>query len=61
MGEHVQILWQCDQCSYEEWRWPDQEPWLCVICGWMRWAPIAERRVEVEETDAGAEPSPDAG
>ena len=36
-----QCLFQCDQCTNEEWRPADQEPWLCVVCGWYRWGVIA--------------------
>jgi hypothetical protein len=43
------VLFRCDQCTYEEWREATQEPWLCPVCGWMRWTAIA--------TDEAAEPS----
>lgn len=42
----VRVLWSCDQCATEEWRGPRDEPWLCVVCGYMRWRPIAEQRAE---------------
>lgn len=36
MSELVEF--ECDRCGHREWRPPEQEPWLCVICGWMRWS-----------------------
>lgn len=42
----IRVLWSCDQCATEEWRGPLDEPWLCVVCGYMRWRPIAEQRAE---------------
>lgn len=36
-------LFQCDQCTYEEWRADDDEPYLCPVCGYMRWERIAHR------------------
>jgi ribosomal protein L37AE/L43A len=44
----MDILYRCDQCSHEEWRSAGQEPWLCVVCGYMRWEAVAES----ESTDA---------
>jgi len=35
------VLFRCDQCSYEEWREAHEEPWLCVVCGNMRWGVVA--------------------
>ncbi|MFQ5744012.1 MAG: hypothetical protein ACE5HV_10540 [Acidobacteriota bacterium] len=37
----MSTLFRCDQCVYEEWRDDDQEPWLCAVCGNMRWERIA--------------------
>lgn len=37
----MKALYRCDQCSYEEWRRLGEEPWLCVVCGWMRWELVA--------------------
>lgn len=34
-------LYRCDQCSHEEWRALGEEPWLCAVCGWMRWELLA--------------------
>jgi len=50
------ILFRCDQCSHEEWREADQEPWLCAVCGWMRWSVIA-----TDEPDATDEPGGPSG
>lgn len=47
------VLWQCDQCAFEEWRPADQEPWLCAACGYFRWRALAIATAE--------EPSPDEG
>lgn len=44
----MNILYRCDQCTHEEWREAGQEPWLCVVCGYMRWEAIASE-VEVAE------------
>ncbi len=49
----VQYLFQCDQCGYEEWRDPDQDTWLCAVCGSMRWSVVAT------EADEAAGPNPD--
>jgi len=38
----MNCLFQCDQCSYEEWRPEEQEPWLCPVCGNMRWGVVTE-------------------
>ena len=46
------VLFRCDQCTYEEWREATQEPWLCPVCGWMRWARIATD--ETEDSADGA-------
>jgi len=35
------VLFGCDQCAYEEWRDATQEPWLCPVCGGMRWTRVA--------------------
>jgi hypothetical protein len=42
-GEGTKVLFRCDQCAHEEWRERDQEPWLCVVCGWMRWQVVDVR------------------
>ena len=54
----MNILYRCDQCTHEEWREEGQEPWLCVVCGYMRWAVIAsegELSVEVERNNGSDE------
>ena len=38
--ETGRVLGECDQCAYREWRPADQEPWLCVICGYERWRAV---------------------
>lgn len=38
----MNCLFRCHQCSYEEWRPEDREPWLCLVCGYMRWSAIAD-------------------
>ncbi len=55
----MNILYRCDQCTHEEWREEGQEPWLCVVCGYMRWGAIAsEAEVSVEiKWDSGEEES----
>ena len=55
----MNILYRCDQCTHEEWREEGQEPWLCVVCGYMRWEAIAsEAEVSVEiKWDSGEEES----
>lgn len=35
------VLFQCDQCAFQEWRPEDEEPWLCLVCGYMRWQVVA--------------------
>ena len=37
----MNCLFRCDQCSHEEWRPEEQEPWLCLVCGYMRWGVVA--------------------
>lgn len=50
-----QCLFECDQCTYREWRPEEQEPWLCVVCGYMRWSVVAVgERDEDGEQDASA-------
>lgn len=44
------VLFCCDQCGYEEWRAADREPWLCAVCGGMRWGVVEQ---EPEEPDGG--------
>ena len=53
----MNILYRCDQCTHEEWREEGQEPWLCVVCGYMRWGAVAsDAEVSVEiKWDSGAE------
>jgi ribosomal protein L37AE/L43A len=36
----MKALFECDQCGNQEWRRRDREPWLCVVCGYMRWAVV---------------------
>ena len=36
----MSCLFQCDQCGHEEWRSEEQEPWLCIVCDWMRWSEV---------------------
>lgn len=45
------VLFECNQCSHQEWRSEDQEPWLCLVCGNMRWSVVA-----TEESQDGGEP-----
>ena len=58
----MNILYRCDQCTHEEWREAGQEPWLCVVCGYMRWEAIAsEAEVSVEiEWDSGVDETEEA-
>jgi len=53
----MEILYRCDQCSYEEWREAGQEPWLCVVCGYMRWGAVAEAESPpgVDDSEAPSE------
>lgn len=37
----MQVLFECDQCANQEWRDESQEPWLCPVCGNMRWGVVA--------------------
>ena len=55
------VLFSSDQCGHEEWREADQEPWLCAVCGWMRWSVVATAEPEAvsdSELDAGAADDP---
>lgn len=48
----MQVLFRCDQCRYEEW-WPEeQEPWLCLVCGYMRWGRVAEECDALDGTES---------
>ena len=38
----MNCLFRCHQCSYEEWRPEGQDPWLCVVCGYMMWTVVAD-------------------
>lgn len=49
----MRALYRCDQCRHEEWRQLGEEPWLCVVCGWMRW----ELVTTAEEPDSEASDS----
>lgn len=37
----MEVLFECDQCTYQEWRPEEQEPWLCPVCGNMRWGIVS--------------------
>jgi hypothetical protein len=50
----MEILYRCDQCSHEEWREAGQEPWLCIVCGYMRWEAVAEAGSSTGEEDSEA-------
>jgi hypothetical protein len=47
-------LFECDQCAHQEWRPESQEPWLCAVCGYMRWSVVA-----VQEGPGPAKPPQD--
>ena len=47
----MNILYRCDQCTHEEWREAGQEPWLCVVCGYMRWEAIAAEAESSQDLD----------
>lgn len=50
----MDALYRCDQCGYEEWRRLGEEPWLCLVCGWMRWELVATAEPEADgESDSG--------
>lgn len=49
----MESLYRCDQCGHDEWRPTGQEPWLCLVCGGMRWEEVARR----ETPPGAAEPS----
>jgi hypothetical protein len=51
------VLFRCDQCRYEEWREASQEPWLCPVCGGMRWERVTTD--EPEERSSGQAPGDD--
>lgn len=38
----MNCVFRCDQCGHEEWRAEEQEPWLCAVCGYMRWSVVAD-------------------
>ncbi len=52
MDASSQVLFECDQCGNREWRPGDQEPWLCAVCGYMRWSIVAESEAD-EGSDEG--------
>ena len=39
-------LFRCDQCGFEEYRPEDDETWLCMVCGWMRWTLVDDDPTE---------------
>ena len=41
-----EVLFECDQCTNQEWRPAEQEPWLCAVCGCMRWSVIESQNPE---------------
>lgn len=45
----MEVLFECDQCAHQEWRDESQEPWLCPVCGNMRWSVAATRPDDGEE------------
>jgi len=53
----MNCLFRCDQCRYEEWRPEEQEPWLCLVCGYMRWGVVAtdggDEQLVAEAEDVG--------
>lgn len=54
-----EVLWRCDQCAHEEWRPPTDEPWLCLVCGYMRWQEITRRHAVAEDDgQSGADAPP---
>jgi hypothetical protein len=57
----MNILYRCDQCTHEEWREEGQEPWLCVVCGYMRWEAIASDAEASVETEWVSGPEEDDG
>jgi len=54
----MNCLFRCDQCSYEEWRPEEQEPWLCLVCGNMRWGVVGD---DEDESIERAEDNSDLG
>jgi len=54
----MKVLFECDQCAYQEWREEQQEPWPCVVCGWVRWQIVA-REQEDESAESPSPPEPD--
>ena len=46
-------LFECEQCSNQEWRPVDNEPWLCVVCGYMRWSVVVTSDETGTEADEG--------
>lgn len=44
--QEQEVLFECDQCAHQEWRPADQEPWLCAVCGNMRWSVVGSRNRE---------------
>jgi len=51
----MNALFECDQCAYQEWRHEDQEPWLCAVCGNMRWSVLATEDVASGDAGGGKE------
>lgn len=54
------VLFECDQCAHQEWRPEGQEPWLCVVCGYMRWSVVAVEGAEADEGRGGGQERSDA-
>lgn len=42
-------LYQCDSCMYQEYR--EDEPYLCPVCGNMRWTEIVALENNNSETE----------
>ena len=53
------VRFECDQCGYEEWRPEDQEPWLCVVCGYMRWRVVGVAQDPELPSESGRRPLED--
>lgn len=51
----ARALFQCDQCTYEEWRDASESVTLCPVCGYMRWEMVATAADPEVETGDGDE------
>ena len=52
MSDEELVLFECDPCANREWRPRDQEPWLCVVCGYYRWRIVSPT---TDQPEAGHE------